>query len=170
VKKAALATMRRIGDPLRNMLVVQGNIANTYRSLGRLEEASRILRDVYSGRLKLNGEEHTQTFTAANNYALCLGDLKRFEEAKKLLRKTWPVARRVLGEGHEITLKMGWSYAAVLPIDSGATLDDLREAVTTLEEIERTARRVFGGAHPRVRSIERSLQVSRACLQASEDA
>ena len=149
---------------------LENNLAGTYQELGRLEEASHLLRDVYSGRLKLNGEEHTQTFTAANNYALCLGDLKRFEEAKKLLRKTWPVARRVLGEGHEITLKMGWSYAAVLPIDSGATLDDLREAVTTLEEIERTARRVFGGAHPRVRSIERSLQVSRACLQAHEDA
>ena len=33
--------------------------------------------------------------------------------------------------------------------DDGATLDDLREAVTTLEETERTARRVLGGAHPR---------------------
>ena len=32
--------------------------------------------------------------------------------------------------------------------DPGATLDDLREAVTTLEESERIARRVLGGAHP----------------------
>ena len=32
--------------------------------------------------------------------------------------------------------------------DDGATLDDLREAVTTLEDTERTARRVLGGAHP----------------------
>ena len=30
----------------------------------------------------------------------------------------------------------------------GATLDDLREAVTTLEDTERIARRVLGGAHP----------------------
>ena len=33
--------------------------------------------------------------------------------------------------------------------DPGATLDDLREAVATLEETAPTARRVFGGAHPR---------------------
>ena len=32
--------------------------------------------------------------------------------------------------------------------DTGATLDDLREAVTTLEDAERIARRVLGGAHP----------------------
>ena len=33
-----------------------------------------------------------------------------------------------------------------LYMDPSATLDDLREAVTTLEEMERTARRVLGGA------------------------
>ena len=38
--------------------------------------------------------------------------------------------------------------------DTGATLDDLREAVTTLEELERTARRVFGGAHPDQHVVE----------------
>ena len=42
--------------------------------------------------------------------------------------------------------------------DDGATLDDLREAVTTLEETDRTARRVFGGAHPLTVDIEDSLQ------------
>ena len=42
------------------------------------------------------------------------------------------------------------SYAEALYKDTGATLDDLREAVTTLEKTERTARRVLGGAHPLV--------------------
>ena len=35
-----------------------------------------------------------------------------------------------------------------------ATLDDLREAVTTLEDTERIARRVFGGAHPLTTNID----------------
>jgi len=43
-----------------------------------------------------------------------------------------------------------------------ATLDDLREAVTTFEDTERTARRVFGGAHPLVMTIETSLRNARA--------
>jgi len=54
--------------------------------------------------------------------------------------------------------------------DASSTHDDLREAVTTLEEIERSARRVFGGAHPRVPAIEKSLGRSRAALRAREDA
>ena len=53
-------------------------------------------------------------------------------------------------------------------LDAGATLDDLREAVTTLEEIEPIARRVFGGAHPMTRGIEENLHVVRAALRARE--
>ena len=49
--------------------------------------------------------------------------------------------------------------------DASSTLNDLREAVTTLEETERTARRVFGGAHPLVVQIERGLQAARAALR-----
>ena len=52
--------------------------------------------------------------------------------------------------------------------DPAATLDDLREAVATLEEIEQTARRVLGGAHPLVRSLEGSMRLSREALHARE--
>ena len=58
-----------------------------------------------------------------------------------------PVAQRVLGENNELTLAMRMNRRAAL-YDAGATLDDLREAVTTLEDTQRYARRVFGGAHP----------------------
>ena len=105
---------------------------------------------------------------AANNYASSLDSLQRFEEAKALFRKTMPVARRVFGEGREVTLKMRWCYARVLYGDPGATLDDLREAVTTLEDAERISRRVFGGAHPTTVGIEDQLQDARAALRARE--
>jgi hypothetical protein len=52
--------------------------------------------------------------------------------------------------------------------DDGATLDNLREAVTTLEDAERIARRVLGGAHPVAAGIEAALQDSRAALAARE--
>merc|ERR1711871_1748615 len=105
-------------------------------------------RDVYSGHVKLLGEEHEHTLVAANNYAVTLRNLQHFEEAKSLLRESMPVARRVLGEDDAATLTMRWSYAQTLYEDDSATLDELREAVTTLEDTERTARRVLGGAHP----------------------
>ena len=52
--------------------------------------------------------------------------------------------------------------------DDGATLDDLREAVTTLEDTERTARRVLGGTHPTTEGIGETLQGARAGLRARE--
>ena len=99
-------------------------------------------------------------------YANDFFDLKRFEEAKALLRKAVPVARRVRGESDAITLKMRVVYANALYEDPGATLNDLSEAATTLEDTERTARRVLGGAHPLTMDIEYDLQDARAALYA----
>ena len=79
-----------------------------------------------------------------------------------------PVARRVLGEGHRLTLKFRKNYARALREDPAATLDDLREAVTTLEDVERVVRRMMGGAHPLTTAIEVDLRHSRAALRASE--
>ena len=47
----------------------------------------------------------------------------------------------------------------------GATLDDLREAVGTLEETERIARRVLGGTHPLLVNIEGHLRCARKTLR-----
>ena len=104
------------------------------------------------------------TIQAANNYAASLRGLERFEEALSLLRKIVPVARRVLGEGHRVTLKTRWSYGLTLYMDPGATLDDLNEAVTTLEDARRIALRVFGGAHPVTGGLGRDLCKARFTL------
>ena len=147
---------------------MQGNLATTYGELGQLEKALSMERDVYSGRLKLLGEEHPDTLLAASNYASSLGQQRRFEECKALLRKVIPVARRVLGEDHKLTLDMMWAYAAGLGSGDDATLDDLHEAVKTLGEIERTKRRVLGGAHPDTVRIQFALRMARAELRARE--
>ena len=59
-------------------------------------------------------------------------------------------------------------YAQSLYADDGATLHDLREAVTSFEETARTARRVFGISHPLTKDIEADLRRSRAALAARE--
>ena len=169
-QEAELAMLRRVGAPEENILIVQSNLANSYEKLGRREEALRKRRDVYSGRSKLNGEEHAKTLLAANNYASSLQGLSRFEEAKTLLRRTLPAAQRVLDESHGITLRMRMNYARALYKDDGATLDDLREAVTTLEETASIARRVLGSTHPVTVSVEQCLRDSRAALRTHEEA
>ena len=102
----------------------------------------------------------------ANNYANGLLGLRRFGEAKALLRTTIPVALRVLGESDTLRLTMRKIFAMALYEDPAATRSDLREATTTLEEIERTARRMLGGAHPTTAAIERNLRASRDALYA----
>ena len=167
VQVADLALVRRVDAPEYNILLAQANLAGTYEALGR-PEALQMKRDVYTGYLRLYGEEGGDTITAASNYARCLTNLRRFEEAKSLLRKTMPVARRVIGESDEVTLRMRSVYALALCKDTGATLDDLREGVTTLEEIERIARQVFGGANPLVMQIAQNLGCARALLGARD--
>jgi len=168
IREAELAMVRRIGASAHDVLMVQSNLAGTYRMLNRDEDVLSTMRDVYHGYLKLFGEQNRQTLTVANNYAASLNSLKHFEEAKSLVRKTMPVARRILGENEQLVLMMSSIYATALYDDPAATLDDLREAVSTLEATERTARRVLGGAHPFVVSTERSLEQSRSVLRARE--
>ena len=59
---------------------MQSCLANTYAKLGR-PEALLMKRDVYTGRLKLDGEEHIETFRTAYNYVVTLLDLQRFGKA-----------------------------------------------------------------------------------------
>ena len=148
------------------MLNTQDNLATSYQTLGRLDEALRLRRDVYSKRLRLSGEENERTLTVANNYAMSLLRLQRVEEAKSLMRRFMPVARRVLGDNNENTLKMRSVYADALYFDPAATRDDLRESVETYEDAGQIARRVLGDAHPLTEWIEDGLQDAQDVLYA----
>ena len=103
---------------------------------------------------------------AANNCANGLVGLQRFKEAKSLLRKVIPVARRVLSESDALNFRMRKIFAITLYEPPDATRGDLLEAVAELEDLEPTARRMLGGAHPLVLAIERNLDESRGALYA----
>ena len=65
--EAELSMRRRLGadeDHFR-----QGNLATTYLQLGRLEQALRMRQDVYSGLLRINGEEDRDSLLEAHNLA-----------------------------------------------------------------------------------------------------
>ena len=160
--------MKRLGAPKCNILVIEANLAVTYESLGRYEQALQMKRDVYYGEVELYGEEDERTLGGAQNCAAGLVALGRYDLAKPWLRNQIPIASRVLGNSDVHTLVMKKMYGRALYKDPGATLADLRDAVTTLEETERTMRRVLGGAHPHAVSIEQYLRDGRAALRARE--
>ena len=166
VLEAELSMRRRLGADEDHILSVQGNLATTYLQLGRLEQALRMRQDVYSGLLRINGEEDRDSLLEAHNLASSFISLERFEEARSLMRKTIPVAQRVAGEDAEVTLRMRWRYAEALCRDTAATHDDLCEAVGTLEDAGQIARRVLGDAHPLTEWIEDGLQDAQDALYA----
>ena len=106
------------------------------------------------------------TLLTANNYALSLIHLQRYQESKSLLRRTLPVARRALGDSDETTLRMRVYYANALYEDPDATLDDLREAVETLESVAPVWKRIFGLAHPETPNVQNALEAAREALAA----
>ena len=61
---------------------------------------------------------------------------------------------------------MRWLYANALHEDPGATLDDLREAVTTLESVTLSWKRIFGQSHPETPSVQKALASARKALAA----
>ncbi|CAH0378065.1 unnamed protein product [Pelagomonas calceolata] len=166
VRHAHLSLLRRVGAPEGDILAARGKLARTYRMLGRGEEALRIVRHAYFKHCRLLGEDDRESLVLAENYASSRLYLDP-DEAKALLRKIIPVARRVFGEDHQLAIRLRWLYAARLcedPKGSEPTLDDVREAATTLEELERTARRVLGGGHPMAREIKSSMHYARSLL------
>jgi hypothetical protein len=171
VKEAELAMMRRNGLPEERMLLAQGNLATTYAGLGRWDESLGVRRDIYSGFVRVLGEEHRDTLSEAYNCALSLVNdrVRKFGEAKSLLRKMIPISKRVLGEGNENTLRMRMLHGRALCQDPAATLVDLREAVNALEDTERTARRALGDAHPCISTIGQCLQFARGALGVHEE-
>ena len=118
--------------------------------------------------LRLHGEEHETTIVAACNYAESLHSLQRFDETRSVMRKMMPVARRVLGDSHLCTIQMRTQYARAIYYDACTSLDDLREAVTTLDETVRISRRVLGGAHSTTEWVEGTLRTARAVIRARE--
>jgi len=166
VKEAELSMRRRLGDWEENILAVQGNLAIAYARAGQLEVSRRMQQGQYNGCVQLHGMEHENTLAAATNYAASLLELERYTETKTLMRRTIRISRRVLGEDSRMTLKMRWNYAEALYQDPGANLDDLCKAVATLEETERTARRVFGSSHPETPRVQTALKQAREALAA----
>ena len=114
-------------------------------------------RDVYSGRLKLNGEEHRDTLREAGNYANSLISVKRFEKAKALLRKVVPVAQRVLGTEDEETLSLREDLCVAI-LDGESSAEEKRGARRTLEEVAGVMRRVLGPVHPDVLHAQERLE------------
>ena len=140
---------------------MQGNIAGTYRALGRTEQALSLRRDVYSGTVKLKGKQHAESITECSNLIINLLELRRFQEAKRLLREVIPVARRVLGNEHTSTLSLCEDLSRATILDVECSANERREAIRTVEDTLGVMRRVLGPQHPDTKRVQQNLEAYR---------
>ena len=110
---------------------------------------------------------HAGTGHALGGKLDSLSGVCRLLEARESRVLSLRAPRRRLAGG-ERGSRLRTNITTALVNADGATLDDLREGVATLEDTDRIARRTFGGAHPLTLAIEHALRQSRAALHACE--
>ncbi len=103
----------------------QSEIAATLRQIdeadklygeGHYAEAEAILRRALAIRLKVLGEEHTETATIYNKLINSLADEGKYAEAEPLVRKALEIRRKLLGEDHPDTAESLNDLAVILNI------------------------------------------------------
>jgi hypothetical protein len=163
VMEAEMSMLRRVGAPELSILVSQGNIANTYKALGRREEALRMLRDVYSGYLRHRdlGPLHQSALGAALNLSTSLVDAGNYAEARAFMRDQMELARRAFGADHPVTLDFQWGYSRAFTLDKDVSAEQLAEVATTLEKTLKVSQRVRGREHPMTYGIRDELVIAK---------
>ncbi len=156
ILEARLAFLRRFGCSLNYIDVTKANMAVCYSNLRRHEEALTLRRELYARALAFRGPSD-EFFAMALNLALSLMHTRRLEEAKSFLREQLPAARRALGNDHRLVLKLRGVYAETSVHDQSSTRDNIDEAVSIMEVIQRS-QRVFGAAHPEAQHKRRILK------------
>ena len=161
IYEAGLATAERVWPHLENV-VQRDNLASCYNDLGRYEEALKIHREIYAFETARNGFTEG-TLTTALNISMILCDTERYSEAAAFSSKGVGESTRLLGFDHDITLRLRSNYAMAIYMDPYSSLQDLTNAVETMENVLRVRRRVFGDC-PRTTSDTWKTEAARAIL------
>ena len=90
----------------------KGNLAETYKKLGRYTEAEELEMQVLEVRNRICGVDHTDTINAMANIAATYRKLGKYTEAKKLETKVLNARNIILGVEHPDTINAMANLAA----------------------------------------------------------
>ncbi|KAF1729906.1 Kinesin light chain [Beauveria bassiana] len=80
------------------------NLATTYHSQGRYEEAEKLqMQVIETSKVKL-GDHHPHTLACIGNLAFILGDQGRLQDSEKLEEQVMESSKKTLGDDHPDTL------------------------------------------------------------------
>lgn len=82
---------------------LRSTLGNTWRNMGRYEEAEVQLREALKAQRLSLGEHHPDTLLTMKRLATVLTEQSEFQEAEELLRKRLKIYKEFRGEKHEKT-------------------------------------------------------------------
>jgi len=131
------------GDDHPRTLRAMHNLASTYWSEGKLEEARGLEEEVLRETRRTLGDDHPDTLRAMNNLANTYRDQGKLEEARGLQEEVLRERQRTLGDNHPDTLRAMGDLASTY-----RSQGKLEEARGLEEEVLRERRRILGDEHP----------------------
>mmetsp|Transcript_16707 Transcript_16707/g.47723 ORF Transcript_16707/g.47723 Transcript_16707/m.47723 type:complete len:382 (+) Transcript_16707:346-1491(+) len=146
--ESQFALMQRSRVNREAILAAQGNMANCLEDLGRIEDAIELSVQVHSGMKALRGNRHTNTIICGLNLAASLQSKGRTTEAQSLAAEYLPISESVFGPLDVNTLGLRSTYLRARCRDPDISLDDWRKAVSSMDDLYRTAVKVLGTQHP----------------------
>ena len=129
------------------------NVANCFAQLGREEEAQVIRRMVLAKERSFYGDGHLEPIMTAANIANAMvqckkPSAKKYAEIREFTREWVSIAQSSGLGDHHITNRIKEAHAYGIYRDPAASLDDVREGVTILEDVDRSYRQILGKDHP----------------------
>ncbi|WRZ94403.1 tetratricopeptide repeat protein [Streptomyces sp. NBC_01007] len=141
--RAALARASGLGSDHLVILRLRHQLAWETATMGRLDQAEAIYRQVFAARRRTLGEDHPDTLVTRHELSWIAAAQKRWGEGEGGYRRVLPALRSVLGEECITTLftrhELGWTLA-----NQGR----LEEAEAELRPVLRTRGQVLGEEHP----------------------
>lgn len=124
-----LKSLENYGDNHPYTLNITINLASTYRNLGKLEVAKKLIEDILT-KEKYIGKKHIIIINALINKIALLLMLEKCDEASSLIEECLPIVKERLGKKHPDTLKIKESFAITL-----LTAKEYTEAIELLKGI-----------------------------------
>lgn len=137
---------------------LMGALASTHATLGALDDALVIHRQVHEWTVSKNGEKHKDSIFSGLNVVATLLNSKRYKEVQNFAFPWINIAMDTLGPGHAFTYDIIDTYCASITSDKGSSADDIRDVRGMLEAAAQRCRLVLGESHPTTYRLANNLK------------
>jgi tetratricopeptide (TPR) repeat protein len=155
---------RLLGSEHPETLAARANLASSYWSAGRTNDAITLEEEILADSERLLGAEHPKTLTARANLAGSYSSAGRTDDAITLEEQVLADSDRLLGAEHSRTLVARANLAR-----SYWSARRTGDAITLQEQVLHDSERLLGAEHPNTLTVRANLAISyRATGRSSE--